>query len=83
MYINAKTMIPVETAPGIKEGMGESSAGVNSSMMYLIHCKNLHKCYNVPPPSTTIILKFRKIKFFLKMCLLARHGITQLVIPAT
>jgi hypothetical protein len=27
---------------------------VNSSMIYLIHCKNLCKCYNVPPPSTTI-----------------------------
>jgi hypothetical protein len=22
-------------------------------MIYLIHCKNLCKCYNVPPPSTT------------------------------
>jgi hypothetical protein len=27
---------------------------VNSSMIYLIHCKNLCKCYSVPPPSTTI-----------------------------
>jgi hypothetical protein len=27
---------------------------VNSSITYLIHCKNLCKCYNVPPPSTTI-----------------------------
>jgi hypothetical protein len=25
---------------------------VNSSMMYLMHCKNLCKFYNVPPPST-------------------------------
>jgi hypothetical protein len=24
-------------------------------MIYLIHCKNLCKYYNVPPPSTTII----------------------------
>jgi mannose/cellobiose epimerase-like protein (N-acyl-D-glucosamine 2-epimerase family) len=23
---------------------------VNSCMIYLPHCKNLHKCYNVPPP---------------------------------
>jgi hypothetical protein len=23
-------------------------------MIDLIHCKNLCKCYNVPPPSTTI-----------------------------
>jgi hypothetical protein len=28
--------------------------GDNSSMRYLIHCKNLWKCYNVPTPSTTI-----------------------------
>jgi hypothetical protein len=24
--------------------------GANSSMMYLLHCKNLCKWYNVPPP---------------------------------
>jgi hypothetical protein len=29
--------------------------GVNSSMIYLIHCKNLCKCYNVPPSSTKIL----------------------------
>jgi hypothetical protein len=28
--------------------------GVNSNMIYLIHCKNLCKCHNVPPHSTTI-----------------------------
>jgi hypothetical protein len=28
--------------------------GVNSSMMYLIYCKNFCKCHNVPPPNTTI-----------------------------
>jgi hypothetical protein len=27
---------------------------VNSSMIYLIHCKNFCKCFNVSPPSTTI-----------------------------
>jgi hypothetical protein len=27
--------------------------GVNSSMIYLIHCKNICKCYNVFTPSTT------------------------------
>jgi hypothetical protein len=48
MYVNAK-MIPVETVPGIR-GVVE-----NSSMMYLKHCNNLCKCYNVPTPSTTII----------------------------
>jgi hypothetical protein len=35
--------------------------GVNSSMIYLIHCKNLCKCYNVPPPRTTIKKK-KKMK---------------------
>jgi hypothetical protein len=29
--------------------------GVNANMIYLIHGKNLCKCYNVPPPSTTVI----------------------------
>jgi hypothetical protein len=30
--------------------------GVNSNMIYFIHCKNLFnsKCHNVPPPGTTI-----------------------------
>jgi hypothetical protein len=28
--------------------------GVNASMIYLILCKNLCECYNVPSPSTTI-----------------------------
>jgi hypothetical protein len=54
MYVNAK-MIPVETVPGIRqERMKESSEGVNSSMICLIHCKNLCKHYSVPPPSITI-----------------------------
>jgi hypothetical protein len=26
--------------------------GVNSSIISLIHCNKLCKCYNVPPPST-------------------------------
>jgi hypothetical protein len=46
IYVNAK-MIPVETVLGMG---GEG----NSSMIYLIHCKNLCKCYNVPTPNTTI-----------------------------
>jgi hypothetical protein len=46
MYVNA-TIIPVETIPGIGEG------GIrNSSVMHLIHCKNLCKFHNLPPPST-------------------------------
>jgi hypothetical protein len=52
MYVNAE-MIPVETIPGMGEGRGEWRAeeGVNSSMIYLIHCMNFCKCHNVPPPS--------------------------------
>jgi hypothetical protein len=33
-------------------GRGRVEEGVNSSMIYLIHCKNLCKCHNEPPPST-------------------------------
>jgi hypothetical protein len=61
MYENAK-MIPVETVPGIRgEGIKESSGGgVNSSMTYLICCKNLCKYYNVTIPSTIIEKRMRK-----------------------
>jgi hypothetical protein len=56
-------MIPVETVPGIgRGGMKESSGGVNSSIIYLIHCKNLCKYYSVPSPSTIIIKIKIKIK---------------------
>jgi hypothetical protein len=34
--------------------VGRALEVVDWSMMYLIHYKNLCKCYNVPPPSTTI-----------------------------
>jgi hypothetical protein len=47
MQIMYTKMISVETVPG----MGERA---NSSVIYLIYCKNLCKCYNVPPPSTTM-----------------------------
>jgi hypothetical protein len=30
---------------------------VNSSMIYLIYCKNFCKCHSVPPPSTTIKIR--------------------------
>jgi hypothetical protein len=43
-------------------GMGESNGVGNSSMIYLIYCKNLCKCYNVPPPST---IK----KFYIHSCI--------------
>jgi hypothetical protein len=54
-YVNAK-MIPVETVPGIggRRNEGEELEGVNSSMIYLIHCKNLCKSYTVSPSNTTI-----------------------------
>jgi hypothetical protein len=53
VYVKAK-MIPVETLLGIGEGGDKRRVvdGVNSIMIYLIHCKNLYKCHNVPPPST-------------------------------
>jgi hypothetical protein len=49
MCVNAK-MIPVETSRNQGKGGDERAVeGVNSSVIYLIHCKNLCKCYNVPP----------------------------------
>jgi hypothetical protein len=35
-------------------GIKKNGEGVDSSMIYLIHCRNFCKCHNVPPPSTTI-----------------------------
>jgi hypothetical protein len=29
-------------------------------MIYLMYCENFCKCYNVPPPSTTIKIKVKK-----------------------
>jgi hypothetical protein len=46
MYVNRK-MRPVETTPGMGE-IKENGEGVNSSMIYLTHCKNIYKCHNVP-----------------------------------
>jgi hypothetical protein len=63
MYVNAK-MMPVETVPGIWRKMKESSEGDVSSMIYLKHCKNLCKCCNVSPPSTTTKKKLKKDKIF-------------------
>jgi hypothetical protein len=51
-------MIPVETVLGIwGGGMKRTEEWVNSSMIYLIHCKNFYKCHNVFPHSTTIVIK--------------------------
>jgi hypothetical protein len=46
MYVNAK-VIPDETVPGIRRGDKRAVEGMNSNMIYLIHCKNLCKCYSV------------------------------------
>jgi hypothetical protein len=44
MYVNAK-MILVETVTGTRGGgIKESSGGVNSNVIYLVHCKNFCKC---------------------------------------
>jgi hypothetical protein len=53
MYVNAK-MIPDGTIPGMGDGRQRRVLdGVNSSMIYLIYCKNFCKFYNVPTPGTT------------------------------
>jgi hypothetical protein len=53
MYINGK-MRPVETIPGMGARYRRMVEWVNSSMVYLIYCKNICKCHNQPLPSTTI-----------------------------
>jgi hypothetical protein len=46
MYVNGK-MRPVETIPGIGgEVIKRFMWGVNSTMIYLIYCKNFCKCHN-------------------------------------
>jgi hypothetical protein len=44
--------------------MKKSNGGDDSSMIYLIYCKNPCKCHNVPPPSTTVKKKkvWRKVR---------------------
>jgi hypothetical protein len=49
MYINGK-MRTVETVPG----MGGEGIKEMASIIYLIYCKNFHKCHSVSPSSTTI-----------------------------
>jgi hypothetical protein len=54
-------MRPVEAIPGMREEeIKENDGGVNSSVIYLIHCKNYCGYHNVPLTSTTI--KKLKIK---------------------
>jgi hypothetical protein len=48
IYVNGK-MISVETVQEWREErIKEHGGGVNSSMIYLINCKNSYKCHNVP-----------------------------------
>jgi hypothetical protein len=80
-------MIRIEYLSKLFQESGEGDKRVvkemNSSMVYLIHCKNFCKGYYIPPPSTTIkrILKKQnrnkkhKYTFFvpssvLRLCLL-------------
>jgi hypothetical protein len=51
IYVNGK-MRPVKTVPGMGEGCNKWDDGggwVNSTMIYLIYCKNFCECHNVPP----------------------------------
>jgi hypothetical protein len=54
-HVNAK-MILLKLFQESGEGTWKRAVeGINSSMIYMIHCKNLcKKCYNVPPPRTII-----------------------------
>jgi hypothetical protein len=54
-------MIPVGTTPRIRvEGWMRMAEEVNSSMIFLINCKNLCKHHNVPKPRTIIKGKMQK-----------------------
>jgi hypothetical protein len=57
-YVNGKIR-PVETTSGMEgEEIKENGGRVNSSMIYLIYCKNYCKCHKVLPLST----KIKKLK---------------------
>jgi hypothetical protein len=56
MYISGK-MRPFGTISGMGERGIKENDRVNSSVIYLIYCKNFCKCHNVPPPRITIINK--------------------------
>jgi hypothetical protein len=49
MHVSGK-MMPIETGPGIGGGrIKENGGGVNSTMVYLIYCKNFCGYLNVSP----------------------------------
>jgi hypothetical protein len=56
---------------------------VNSSMMPLIPCKNLCKCYNVSPPSTTIREKVQSLKVTTKSYLPCDHKDITVIQPVS
>jgi hypothetical protein len=47
MYINGKMRLVVTVLGMRVGGIKENEDGVNSSIIYLIYCKNFYKCYNV------------------------------------
>jgi hypothetical protein len=45
-------MIPIQIIPGMRGwGIKENDGGLNSSVIYLIHCRIFCKFHNEPPPS--------------------------------
>jgi hypothetical protein len=58
MYVNGK-MRPVKTVPGMGRGRDRRMVeGVNSSMIYLIYCKNFCKCQCTPTQHNNKKIKY-------------------------
>jgi hypothetical protein len=51
---------PVETTPGMGEGVKEKDGVVNSRMIY---CKNFCKCHSISPSRTIIKRKKKMLEF--------------------
>jgi hypothetical protein len=66
MYVNGK-MTSVETIPGMggRKGLRKMVEEVNSNMTY---CKNICKCHNMPPSSTTIKKREKKGRYYIWCC---------------
>jgi hypothetical protein len=54
IYVNGERYLLKLLQEWEKENRKESDGGVNSTMIYLIYCKNFCKCHNVFPPTKTI-----------------------------
>jgi hypothetical protein len=55
MYVNGKSICVETIKEWRKGGQRRMVEGVvNSSPVYLLHCKNFCKYHNIPPPSTTM-----------------------------